>query len=126
MLRMDSSIPEAARVALDVAMRDRLDALESLTAEQRFAALACLASYDGTAFDLILAEVAATGDDTDLDTWRDAEPYCLLCGADLGIFPRYGAGWQHFRGDPNSPGPFEVYPADHAPFVTWRPSGDRG
>lgn len=119
---MSTTIPEPTPGALDNAARDRLDLLELITAEQMVTALAYLACNDGSTFDVIIAE--ATGmDENNQDAWEEAEVYCLLCGANLAIFPKYGPGWQHFRGDPNSRGPFEIYQADHSPFVGWRPCG---
>jgi hypothetical protein len=119
---MSSTIPDPARATLDIAARDRLDLLESLTVEQMATALACLACNDGSTFDAILAEANGT-DESNPDAWEEAEIYCLFCGASLAIFPKYGLDWQHFVGDPSSRGPFEIYQADHSPFVGWRPCG---
>lgn len=119
---MGSIIPEDARVALEVELRDRLDRLESLTQEQRSEMLSRLAVYDSGTFDALLDEIANADGEVDPGDQRKAEAYCLLCGDVLAVFAECGAGWQHLRGDLNSGGPGEVYQADHEPFVAWRQS----
>ena len=49
-------------------------------------ALAYLACNDSSTFDAIVAEAAGT-DESNPDSWEEAEVYCLICGANLAIFP---------------------------------------
>ena len=61
-----------------------------------------------------LATVAAAfhAADDELADGEGIEPYCLTCGAWIGIF--YGlTGWRHFRGDPAPGGQRELYEAGH-------------
>jgi len=58
----------------------------------------------------------AAGDE--LADGEGIEPYCLTCGAWIGIF--YGlTGWRHFRGDPAPGGQRELYEAAHEAAPAW-------
>ena len=53
------------------------------------------------------------------------EPYCRACGSPVGIFLGHGDGWHHYRGEGTVASPVELFDADHAPEVAWRPAGAR-
>jgi hypothetical protein len=80
-------------------------------------ALQFLAGFDPCTFDAILDAVEPCGENGNPE--GDSVPYCVACGAELGIFLRYGLGWRHYldRGDGMTSGCFEVFDADHAPFL---------
>lgn len=50
------------------------------------------------------------------------EPYCTMCGEQLGIFLGHGTGWHHFRSPDAATGasPAGVYATDHVPAIGWR------
>jgi hypothetical protein len=83
---------------------------------------AVLAAFDWEHDDRQLAleaiERIVTGDDGQED-----EPYCHACGSPAGIFLGHGDGWHHFRGEGTVASPVELFDADHAPEVAWRPAG---
>ena len=67
-----------------------------------------------------LATVAAAfhaADDEAADG-EGIEPYCVTCGAWIGIFHSL-AGWRHFRGDPAPGGQRELYEAGHEAAPAW-------
>lgn len=99
---MNSAIPEAARVGLEVELRDRLDRLDALTAPQRAEVLSSLAALDGAVFDAIIDDITGSGSSAAPDDGSPAETYCLLCG-----------------------GPLVPHAADHEPFLGWRPRESR-
>jgi hypothetical protein len=52
----------------------------------------------------------------------EPEPYCVICGADAGIFLRLGLDWRHYRGDGTTAGQIELFDAGHTPIIAWRPA----
>jgi hypothetical protein len=69
-----------------------------------------------------LASVSPLGDDQADD---NDEPYCYACGSPVGVFHGHGDMWHHWRGKGTAESPVELYDADHAPEVAWRPAGMR-
>jgi hypothetical protein len=51
---------------------------------------------------------------------HDLEPYCRLCGAQVGVFVARDNDWHHFRGAPG--GKVELFDAGHLPIIGWRPA----
>jgi hypothetical protein len=45
------------------------------------------------------------------------------CGADIGIFLRYGTDWRHYLGDFTTTGQIEAFDPGHDPVVAWRLPG---
>jgi hypothetical protein len=45
-------------------------------------------------------------------------PFCEKCGADIGIFLRFGFDWRHYRNTAN--GDIELFDPGHAPRLAWR------
>ena len=61
--------------------------------------------------------------DRDLDTLdRDEEPapVCARCGADIGIFIKFGLDCRHYRGGA-ALGQAEIFDPGHAAELAWRP-----
>jgi hypothetical protein len=48
-------------------------------------------------------------------------PVCARCGADLGIFIKFGLDWRHYRGA--ALGQAEIFDPGHAPELAWRLPG---
>ena len=92
--------------------------LAGITAEQMACALAFLSGFDPETFDAILdAAEPCSGDLVGPD---EAEPWCAECGAPIGIFLKYGLGWQHYRGDGEATGQQKVFFPGYKPVVSWR------
>jgi hypothetical protein len=107
-----------------ISPQERLDRLASVDADRMAAALTFLAGYDTGTFDAILDAVEPCDADPDPDAGEDAEPCCAECGADIGIFLRFGLDWRHYRGNGTTAGRIEVFDAGHVPIVAWRPARD--
>jgi hypothetical protein len=80
-------------------------------------ALAYLAGYSPAAFDTILDALGPSDHAPDEDT--DEVPYCVTCGAPLGIFMADGPYYRHYReGDDDD----QRYSVDHFTIIGWRPA----
>ena len=55
----------------------------------------------------------------DEDPRQEPEPFGAECGADVGIFLRYGTDGRHYMGDVTT-GQIEVFDPGHDPVVAWR------
>ena len=55
----------------------------------------------------------------------DNEPYCITCGAKVGIFYAHGDAWLHYTGEGTVASPVELFDAGHEPVIAWRPAGAR-
>jgi len=89
---MDLIIPQPARVIIDLTAwhhRGRIARIGTLTPEDTTAGLIWLALNYPATCDAMLDKAECDGID-DPDPAREPEPYCALCGADTGIFLRYG------------------------------------
>ena len=64
-----------------------------------------------------------TSDEDQAGELDGLEPYCAVCGADIGIFIGHGDAWLHYTGEGTPENPVELYDAGHAPEVDWRPAG---
>ena len=53
----------------------------------------------------------------DPDPGREPEPFCVVCGAHIGVFLRFGLDWRHFRGDSTTIGQIELFDPGHQPVV---------
>jgi hypothetical protein len=117
-------VSKCIRDAQQISPRERLHRLAAVTADRRTEALQFLAGYDPGTFDAILDAVELGGEDGDLGAAENSVPFCVECGEEIGIFLRYGLGWQHYRdhGDDMTYGRFEVFDAGHAPVLAWRPA----
>jgi hypothetical protein len=121
---MRTIVSERARAVQRISPRERLDRLATVTTDGKTEALQFLAGYDPGTFDAILDAV----EPCDPDAAEDSAPFCARCGQEIGIFLRYGLGWQHYRdhGDGMTYGDFEVFDAGHAPVLVWRPADTPG
>jgi hypothetical protein len=59
-------------------------------------------------------------DSGDIDT--DPTPVCATCGADIGIFVKFGLEWRHYR-EGATLGEAEIFDPGHAPELLWRIPG---
>ena len=117
---MRSIIPEQDEPAFSIPIlgpHEQLDRLAGLSPVQMRAALIFLYGISPDMYDLAMN--AAEPDDAPGAT-GEAAPTCEICGADVGIFLRYGLKWRHFRGDGTTAGEQELYDPGHEPVVTWR------
>jgi hypothetical protein len=65
-------------------------------------------------FDAVLDAVDPwVGDGSD-----EPAPFCSRCGADIGIFLKFGLDWRHYQGVTVSE--VELFDPSHAPVVAWR------
>jgi hypothetical protein len=119
-LSVPGSGPEERRAE----SRDRLARLAALDPEQPSMALAFLSSYHPRAFDAILDAVEPCTEDGAGDNTLGREPFCVKCGAPVGIFLAHGKGYRHYRGVLTPTSKPRPYKADHAPVVAWRPTED--
>jgi hypothetical protein len=126
---MQSIIPEHSHGALSLPTSgpesqlrsgERLTRLATLDPEQLPLALAFLAGYYPRVFDAALSAVEppARKDTPDL------EPFCVRCGASVGIFLAHGTDYRHYRGVVTATSKPKPYKADHAPVIGWRPATD--
>jgi hypothetical protein len=117
---MTSIIPEQDQSVLPLPVlgpHEQLDRLAALSAEQMRTALIFLFGISPDMFDLAMD--AADPDEDAPGATGEAAPRCELCGADVGIFLRYGLEWRHFRGDGTTAGAQELFDPGHEPVVTW-------
>lgn len=99
--------------------QDRIARLTALAPEDAAAGLLWLAMNCPAVCDAMLDKIEYDGiDDPDPD--QEPEPFCAECGADIGIFLRYGLDWRHFRGDSTTIGQIELLDSGHQPVVAWR------
>jgi hypothetical protein len=116
-------IPQLSRGA-DAEARKRLTRLAALDTDRMTEALTWLAGYSPTVFDATLDATEPCTDDDNPDPADNPEPFCLVCGADVGIFLRFGLDWRHYRGDGTTAGPIELFDPGHAPVIAWRPAAE--
>jgi hypothetical protein len=101
--------------------RDRLARLDMLDPKDKTAGLIWLAMHYPAVFDAVLDKVERDDEDDGDVTSDEPEPYCALCGADIGIFLRFGLDWRHYRGG-TTISKIEQFDAGHAPVVAWHPA----
>jgi hypothetical protein len=95
-----------------------VNAIPALWQQDRIARLTALAPQDAAAALLWLAVEFDAIDDP--DPGQEPEPFCAECGADIGIFLRFGLDWRHFRGDSTTIGQVELFDPGHQPVIAWR------
>jgi len=99
--------------------QDRIARLTALAPEDARAGLLWLAMNFPAVCDAMLDKVEYDAID-DPDPGREPEPFCAECGAEIGIFLRYGLDWRHYRGDGTIIGQIELFDPGHEPIVSWR------
>jgi hypothetical protein len=118
---VDDIIPQRAQDALTQA-HQRLIRLATLDSARMTDALTWLSGYSPSTFDATLNATEPCTDDDTPDLAEDPEPFCTVCGANLGIFLRFGLDWRHYRSDGTTAGPIELFDPGHAPVIAWRPT----
>ena len=121
----DHADPKCARCgrpdyAHEADKRERLARLADLDADRLSMALTWLAGYRPAIFDAVLDATEPCPGDDQPDAMHDLEPYCRLCGAQVGVFVARGNDWHHFRGTPG--GKVELFDTGHLPIIGWRPA----
>jgi hypothetical protein len=99
--------------------QDRIARLTALAPEDAAAGLLWLAMNFPAVTDAMLDKAGYDAID-DPDPGREPEPFCAECGADIGIFLRFGLDWRHYRGDGTTIGQIELLDPGHQPVVAWR------
>lgn len=95
---------------------DRMCQLGSMNPEDMSYALAYLAEYSPGAFDAILEAIGPIGSVPDSEA--DEEPFCVACGALLGIFMADGPYYRHYSD--TADGDARRYSVDHPTIIGWR------
>jgi hypothetical protein len=104
--------------------------LRGLTHQQLADRLTRLAWYQASIFTAVMDymefsdALAADADPTNpgpVDRGYDEGPVpvCGLCGADIGIFIKFGLEWRHYR-EGNALGQAEIFDPGHTPELAWR------
>jgi hypothetical protein len=111
---MGHSLTQTDRPAPRITAEDRRQRVGQLTAGQQTDALLWLAGYAPAVFDAVADAVEpCPGDGSD-----DPEPFCDRCGADIGVFLKFGLDWRHYRA--TALDDFELFDPGHAPVLAWR------
>jgi hypothetical protein len=97
----------------------RLARLAALDPEQPRQALVFLSGYCPRVFDVILDAVEPSARPGPENT-TDREPFCVRCGAPVGIFLAHGRDYRHYRGVLTAASKPKPYKADHVPVIAWR------
>lgn len=114
------SLPASSPEEMQLQSGERLARLASLDPEQLPLAMAFLVGYHPWVFDAALSAVEppARKDTPEL------EPFCIRCGAPIGVFLAHGKEYRHYRGVLTATSKPRPYQADHAPVLGWRPATD--
>jgi hypothetical protein len=130
---MTTIIPDQPRTARRLpapALRDkawsprRLARLAALDPEQMPQALAFLSAYRPRVFDTVLDTIEPPVQPGAQAEAAGMEPFCLRCGAPLGVFLAHGPDYKHYRGVLTATSKPRPYKADHKPVIGWRPATD--
>jgi hypothetical protein len=73
-----------------------------------------LAVHSPAVCDAMLDALESDAGDDGADAKREPGPYCIECGADVGIFLRFGLDWRHYRGDGSTVSQIELFDPGHA------------
>jgi hypothetical protein len=103
---------------------ERLARLAGLDPEQMPMAMAFLSGYHPRVFDAVLDAVEPCDGPRAKDGTPDQEPFCVKCGAPVGIFLAHGKEYRHYRGVLTPASKPRPYKADHPPVIAWRPAAD--
>jgi hypothetical protein len=117
---MSLSLSQLSPSALDHPSPDmlrRLDRLGTVSDQQVFQAMIWLADDSPKTFDAML-DVVEGFPTEEPDGDGEPAPICLICGADVGIFLKFGLDWRHYRGDQFED--LEIFDPGHLPVVSWR------
>jgi hypothetical protein len=113
-MTMGHSLTQPARPAPGITAEDRMERIGQLTARQREDALLWLAGYAPAVSDAVTSAVEPfPGDGSD-----DPAPFCGHCGADIGVFLKFGLDWRHYKATTFDD--IELFDPGHAPVLAWR------
>ncbi len=111
---MGPSLTQPVQAASKITPEDRMERLGALTQKQCADALLRLSGYAPAVFDAVIDAVQPwPGDGSD-----DPVPFCKQCGANIGIFLKFGLDWRHYRGATFDE--IELFDPGHAPVLAWR------
>jgi len=91
---MAPSLTQHAPDPHQISSVERLLRLGEYAPEQITDGMIWLSGYAPDVFDAVLDAI----DPPALDAGSDPAPYCATCGADIGIFLKFGLDWRHYRG----------------------------
>ena len=112
------SVPVSGPEERRARRREDLARLAALDPEQLPLALAFLSGYHPKVFDAVMEAVEPC--DGPQDSTPAQEPFCLKCGAPVGIFLAHGKEYRHYRGILGPTSKPKPYKADHVPIIAWR------
>jgi hypothetical protein len=113
-MTMGLSLTQPARATQEITAEDRMERLGGLAPSQLTEALMWLSGYAPATFDAVIDAVEpCPGDGTD-----DPAPFCERCGADIGVFLKFGLDWRHYRG--TTLRDIELFDPGHASLLAWR------
>ncbi len=92
----------------------RRERLGEFSPQQLAEGMIFLSGYAPEVFDAVLDAVEPCVSDGS----EEPAPFCSRCGADIGIFFKFGLDWRHYRGATVSE--IELFDPGHAPVVAWR------
>jgi hypothetical protein len=116
------SIPASGPEERRVRARQDLARIAALDPGQPPLALAFLAGYYPAVFEAVL-EAAEPCDAPGAEDETPAhEPFCVKCGAPVGVFLAHGREYRHYRGVLTTTSKPRPYKTDHKPVVGWRPA----
>jgi hypothetical protein len=116
------SIPASGPEERRARARADLTRVAVLDPEQLPLALAFLSGYYPRVFEEVLGAVEPCDGPGAEDGTPGREPFCVKCGAPVGIFLAHGREYRHYRGVLTAGSKPKPYKTDHAPQVGWRPT----
>jgi ribosomal protein S27AE len=115
------SIPASGPEERRARARQDLARIAALDPEQPPLALAFLAGYYPAVFEAVL-EAVGPCDSPEAEETPDQDPFCVKCGALVGVFLAHGREYRHYRGVRTATSKPRPYKTDHSPVVGWRPA----
>jgi hypothetical protein len=92
---MGTSLPKTTTPStLAIEARKRLERLGAFSPDQLDDGLRWLEGYAPEVFDAVLDAI----EPFNFDGSEEPDPVCGICGADIGIFVKFGLDWRHYRG----------------------------
>jgi hypothetical protein len=117
---MTTSLSNHGPSAHAIEARKRIERLSGFSPDQLTDGMMWLAGYAPEVFDAVLDTIDV--ESLTADGPQDPAPVCSRCGADIGIFIKFGLDWRHYR-EGTALGQAEIFDPGHAPELAWRPPG---
>lgn len=117
---MTTSLSNAPLSAHAIEARRRIERLSGFSPDQLTDGMMWLAGYAPEVFDAVLDTVDV--EPVGADASHEPAPICGRCGADIGIFLKFGLDWRHYR-DGVTLGQAEIFDPGHAPELAWHLPG---